>query len=69
MNTLKPIYNGLSIRKILSNLPKNMIKDHKKEYIKNCIFVHQNEKQKINLGYCNLTRNANFLLINIYNNF
>jgi len=66
MNTLKPIYNGLNIRQIISKLPKKMIKSHKKDYIKNCLFVYNNEKNKVNLGYCKLTRDANNLLIKNY---
>lgn len=68
INTNKAIYNGLSIRQILSKLPKNMVKTHKKLYIKNCLFVYENENNKVNLGYCRLTRNSNNLLIKTYIN-
>ena len=68
MNTDKTIYNGLTIRQILKNLPKNMNKIHKKEYINNCIFVYENEKNRLNLGYCELTRTANNILIKSYLN-
>jgi len=69
MNTETKIYNGLSIREIIKNLPKNMIKSHKSDYLQNCIFVYKNEKIGFNLGYCKLTRDANFNLINFYLNF
>ena len=68
MNTNKVIYNGLSIRSILKRLPFNMVKDHKKLYINNCIFVYKNERTKNNLGFCQYTRDANFNLINLYLN-
>jgi hypothetical protein len=60
------IYNNLSVKQIIKNLPVNMIKQHKKEYLKNCLFVYHNEKIGANLGYCKLTREANFLLIKNY---
>ena len=66
MNTTIPIYNNMSIRSILSNLPKNMIKIHKIEYIKNCIFVYKCEQSKMNLGYSELVRTSNHLLIKMY---
>ncbi len=68
MNTLKPIYNRLSIRQILANLPANISKTHRNEYIKNCLFVYKNEPKKFNLGFCKLTRDANFRIINFYLN-
>lgn len=66
MSTTKKIYNGLSIRQIIKSLPKNMIKQHKKQYIKNCLFVYENESKNINLGFCKLTRDANNILIKTY---
>jgi hypothetical protein len=69
MNTTTKIYNNLSIRQILKNLPKNMIKSHKKQYLQNCIYVFKNEAKKVNLGYCELTRDANNRLIKMYLNF
>jgi len=66
MNTTAPIYNGKSIRQILSNLPKNMIKKHKKDYINNCVFVFKNESEGYNLDYCKLVRDSNFRLISFY---
>ena len=68
MKTTDPIYNGYSIRYIISNLPEGMIKDHKKEYIKNCIEVYKNELSDYNLDYCNSMRNYNFNMIRFYNN-
>jgi hypothetical protein len=68
MNTETPIYNGLSIRQIILNLPKNMIKLHKIDYLKNCLFVHKNESKGFNLKYCDLVRTSNNLLIKHYNN-
>ncbi len=66
MSTTEKIYNGKSIRQILSNLPNGMIKMHKKQYINNCIFVFKNESEGYNLGFCNLVRNSNFELIKFY---
>ena len=68
MKTTDPIYNGYSIRYIISNLPEGMIKDHKKESIKNCIEVYKNELSDYNLDYCNSMRNYNFNMIRFYNN-
>jgi len=68
MNTQIKIYNGLTIKDIVENLPKNMIQQHKKQYIKNCIFVYSNELTKTNLNYCELTRDANNRLIKMYLN-
>ena len=66
MNTEIKIYNNLSIREIILNLPKNMIKLHKIDYLKNCLFVHLNESKGFNLSYCNSVRNSNNLLIKHY---
>ena len=66
INTEKQIYNGYSIRQILAKMPKNMLKIHKILYIKNCIEVYNNEKHNVNLGLCELIRNSNFMLINMY---
>ena len=68
MDTTKVIYNGMSIRQILLNLPKNMTKQHKTQYIEDCIYVYNNELTKNNLGFCHLVRNSNFNLIKLYNN-
>lgn len=62
------IYNGLSLYQISLNLPKNMIKSHITDYLNNCLFIYENKKNKTNLGYCNLVRNSNFNLIQLYNN-
>jgi len=67
MNTQNAIYNNMSIRQILKNLPKNMVKCHKQQYIDNCIFVSENESLNYNLGMCKLVRNSNFRLIELYN--
>jgi len=66
MNTQIKIYNNLSIRQILNKLPLGMAKMHKMLYINNCIFIYKNEPNGYNLGYCELIRNANFNLINLY---
>ena len=68
MKTTDPIYNGYSIRYIISHFPKGMIKQHKKDYLKNCIEVYQNEKEEYNMEYCNSLRNSNFNMINFYMN-
>jgi len=62
------IYNGMTLEQIKNNLPANMPDIHKKQYINNCIEVYNNEKNGINLGYCECVRNTNFNLIKIYNN-
>ena len=66
MKTTDPIYNGYSIRYIISHFPKEMIKQHKKDYLKNCIEVYKNEKEGYNMEYCNSLRNSNFNMINFY---
>ena len=66
MKTTDPIYNGYSIRYIISHFPKGMIKDHKKDYIKNCIEIYKNEISGYNLDYCNSMRNYNFNMIKFY---
>jgi len=68
MKTTQPIYNGYSIRYIISHLPKNMIKYHKKQYLKNCIEVYENETAGFNLDYCESLRNSNFNMIRFYLN-
>ena len=68
MKTTDPIYNGYSIRYIISHFPGGMIKDHKKDYIKNCIEVYKNELSGYNLDYCNSIRNYNFNMIRFYMN-
>ena len=68
MKTTDPIYNGYSIRYIISHLPEGMAKIHKKMYLKNCIEVFENEKNGFNLGYCESIRNYNFNMIRFYNN-
>lgn len=62
------IYNGYNIRQLLSNLPVNVIKRHKKMYIKNCIEVYKAEESKTNLGHAERVRYSNFLLIRYYLN-
>ena len=50
MKTTEPIYNGYSLREILSNLPDELkqFKPHKRQYIQNCIEIYQIEKSGIN---------------------
>lgn len=64
------IYNGYSIRQILSKMPPKLraFKKHRNLYVENCILVYQNELNKTNLGYCEATRNMNFNLIQMYIN-
>lgn len=64
--TTTPIYNGNSIRQILSKKPYGMTKSDRNWYIKNCIEVYENEKEKVNLGYCNAVRNTNFNITKRY---
>ena len=68
MKTTDPIFNGHSIRYIIAHFPEGMIKVHKKEYIKNCIYVYNNELNGYNLDYCNSVRNYNFNMIKFYMN-
>ena len=67
INTLQPIYNGYSIRYILGNLPKNMIKYHRKMYIDNCIEVYKCELHNIDINYSKALRNSNITIIEFYN--
>lgn len=64
------IYNGYSIRQILSKMPNKLkqFKPHRNLYIENCILIYENEKVKMNLEYCNASRNMNFNLIKMYLN-
>lgn len=64
ININKPIYNGLSLKEIIKNLPKTFTKSEKKQYILNCIEVYKNDKSNINQGLNELIRNSNFMLIN-----
>lgn len=41
MNSEKIIYNEMSIRQILNNMPKGILKSHRNEYISNCIEIHR----------------------------
>lgn len=68
MKSTDIIYNGKNIRQILSNMPKKLreFKPHRNLYIENCILVYEFEMNKINLGYCEATRNFNFQLIKMY---
>lgn len=61
-------YNGMTIKEIKNNFPKNMIERHRSEYIHNCKYVMKMEKAGYNLAYCQLVRNTNFNLILFYNN-
>jgi hypothetical protein len=62
------IYNGLSIREILTRMPTGLreFKLHRNIYINNCIFVYECERDKVNLEYSNATRNTNNLIIKMY---
>lgn len=66
IDTEKPIYNGLSIRQIINNLPTGFKKSDRNYYIKNCIEVYFNEKNNINKGLNELIKNTNFYLINFF---
>lgn len=62
------IYNGYSIRQILSKMPTKLkaFKPHRNLYIENCILIYENEKAKINMEYCQASRNTNFNIIKMY---
>ena len=70
INSTQIIYNGYSIRQILSKMPTKLraFKKHRNLYIQNCILIYEFEKAKINLGYCEASRNMNFNLIKMYLN-
>jgi hypothetical protein len=70
INSTPIIYNGYSIRQILSKMPPKLksFKPHRNLYIENCIIIYENELTKTNLGYCEAIRNMNFNLIKIYLN-
>lgn len=61
--TTQPIYNGYSIRQILSNFPKTFSKLEKRLYLKNCISVFRKEQGKVNESFNQATRNSNFVMI------
>lgn len=65
------IYNGYSIRQILERMPAKLraFKPHRNLYIENCILIYENENAKMNLEYCQASRNLNFNLIKMYLNF
>lgn len=63
MKTTTPIYNGLTIRQILKNLPKKFSRPERNQYLKNCVEVFKNETAGINAGYNESLRNSNFWLI------
>jgi hypothetical protein len=66
ITTTQPIYNGLSIRQIISRFHPAMIKQHRRQYLKTCIEVYNNEQSGTNLGYNEAARNSNFNLILFY---
>jgi len=66
ITTTQPIYNGLSIRQIISRLHPEMIKQHRKQYLRTCIEVYKNEKAGTNLTWNQAARNSNFNLILFY---
>lgn len=68
MNSKTIIYNNKSIRQILANMPIELrkFKIHRNLYINNCIEVYEAETSKINLGYAELLRKSNSLLIQFY---
>jgi len=66
ITTTQPIYNGLSIRQIISRLHPEMIKQHRKEYLKNCIEVYKNEQSGKNLTWNEGVKNRNLNLILFY---
>lgn len=68
MKSTEPIYNGYSLRQILSKLPDSLkqFKPHRKQYIQNCIEVYNIEKSGINTQNLESIKNANFLLIQFY---
>ncbi len=70
ISSTQEIYNGYSIKQILSKMPPKLraFKKHRNLYIENCILIYQNELLGINLGYCEASRNMNFNLIKMYIN-
>lgn len=61
--TTQPIYNGLSIREILKNLPHTFSKSDRNFYVKNCIEFYKNDSKKINQGYNECIKTTNFDII------
>jgi len=68
LNTEQIIYNGHSIRSILNNLPKGMIKAHRNEYVKNCIAIFTNVITGYNLDYIDKLKFRNFIIVKTYYN-
>lgn len=70
ISSTQVIYNGYSIRQILSRMPPKLraLKRHRNLYIQNCILIYENELNKINIDYCEAVRNTNFNLIKMYLN-
>lgn len=66
INLNTPIYNGNSIKTILSRMPKNMPKNEKIKYIVNCIKVYCKESNNIDLTVANQIRNFNHQLTTFY---
>jgi len=67
MDSQTKIYNGHSVRDLINACNElKMTREHKKSYIRNAIFVYQNEKRGYNLGYCNCVRNSNFNMVVLY---
>jgi hypothetical protein len=66
ITTTQPIYNGLSIRQIISRFHPAMIKQHRKQYLKTCIEVYKNEQAGTNSGWNEAARNSNFNLTLFY---
>lgn len=64
MNTETKIYNDMSIREMLNNMPIGMLKSHKKEYIENCIQIY---KLPVNALLSEQLRFRNFVMMNYYN--
>lgn len=62
------LYNGKTLEQIAANMPSNMPKIHRAQYLANCQEVINNESLGFNLDYCQQVRNANFMLISLYLN-
>jgi len=56
-------YNKKTINEIIKNLPKTFSKLEKKQYIKNCIEVYNNELHGTNKGLNECIKNTNFNMI------
>lgn len=64
----KITYNGMYLKDIVKNMPKNMSLIHKKMYLQNCIKVYNLSKIKYNCQEQILLQRTNFIIIKTYLN-